>query len=93
MINTVVIAERAKKELRKVPDHIRRKFQSWVQGVEQFGLETMRKVPGYHDEPLRGDRQGQRSIRLSRAYRGIYSIRWDGMVEFALVEEVNKHEY
>ena len=34
-------------------------------------------VPGYHDEPLKGHRAGQRSIRLSRAYRAIYEIKED----------------
>jgi proteic killer suppression protein len=49
-------------------------------------------VPGYHDEPLKGDRAGQRSIRLSRAYRAIYEIKED-TVKFLSVEEVNKHKY
>lgn len=49
-------------------------------------------MPGYHDEPLKGRRAGQRSIRLSRAYRAIYEIRVDD-VTFVSVEEVNKHDY
>jgi proteic killer suppression protein len=54
----------------------------------------VRKVPGYHDEPLTGDRTGQRSIRLSRAYRAFYVIERDAVrVEFVHVTEVNKHEY
>ncbi len=46
----------------------------------------------HHDEPLKGDRKGQRSIRLSRSYRAIYRVVKDHVV-FILVEEVNKHEY
>lgn len=49
-------------------------------------------MPGYHDEPLKGARVGQRSIRLNRAYRAIYVIKNDG-IEFGSVEEVNKHDY
>lgn len=64
----------------------------WVAAVELDGLEKVRKVPGYHDEPLKGDRAGQRSIRLSRRYRAIYEIQKD-TVEFASVEEVSRHEY
>ncbi len=64
----------------------------WVAAVEHDGLEEVRKVPGYHDEPLRGDRSGQRSIRLSRAYRAIYEIKQD-TAHFVSVEEVSKHEY
>ncbi|MCG8554840.1 MAG: hypothetical protein MJD61_06060 [Proteobacteria bacterium] len=56
-------------------------------------MDEVRKVPGYHDEPLKGDRQGQRSIRPSRAYRAIYEIQEDDTVEFASVEEVSKHDY
>jgi proteic killer suppression protein len=53
----------------------------------------VRRIPGFHDEPLAGQRTGQRSIRLSISYRAIYEIRRDGSVEFASVEEVNKHDY
>ena len=51
-----------------------------VGAVATFGLEEIRKIPGYHDEPLRGDRKGQRSIRLSRLWRAIYRIAQDGSV-------------
>ena len=93
MINAVVLSARAKKDLRKVPDHIRKKLRTWISAVELLGLETVRKIPGFHDEPLHGNRHGQRSIRLNKAYRGFYSVRWDGRIEFVMIEEVNKHEY
>ena len=57
------------------------------------GLEQTRKQPGFHDEPLKGRRKGQRSVRLSRAYRAVYEFRRDGSVEFISVEEVSKHDY
>jgi proteic killer suppression protein len=66
---------------------------AWVGSVQTVGLEQTRKVPGYHDEPLKGTWVGHRSIRLSRSYRAIYIVRTDGFVEFALVEAVNKHQY
>jgi len=47
----------------------------------------------YHDERLKGKRQGQRSIRLSRAYRAIYVVKSEGPAEFVSIEEVSKHEY
>jgi proteic killer suppression protein len=56
-------------------------------------LEEIRKIPGYHDEPLKWDRKGQRSIRLSRLWRAIYVIARDGTVEFVSVEEVTPHKY
>jgi DNA-binding transcriptional regulator YiaG len=57
------------------------------------GLEVTRQGPGYHDEPLKGKWVGHRSIRLSKSYRAIYTVRHDGTVEFARVEAVSKHEY
>jgi len=69
------------------------KLLAWVSLVEQGGLEEARKVPGFHDEPLLGRRSGQRSIRLSRAYRAIYHIDDRGVVELVVVEEVTKHVY
>lgn len=65
----------------------------WVGSVQAVGLEATRKCSGYHDEPLKGQWAGHRSIRLSRSYRAIYRIRDDASVEFALVETVSKHRY
>lgn len=81
------------KILPKLPPHILSKLMTWSKGVSSEGLEEMRKIPGYHDEALRGDRLGQRSIRLNRSYRAIYSIQLDGSVRIVLIEEVTKHEY
>jgi proteic killer suppression protein len=81
------------KELKKLPAHIVTKLQSWIDALERFGLREVRKQPGYHDEPLAGDRKGQRSVRLSKAYRAFYVERNDGEIEVVLVIEVNKHEY
>jgi len=44
----------------------------WIFQVESIGINEVRKILGYHDEPLKGDRQGQRSVRLSRSYRAFY---------------------
>ncbi len=93
MIHRVTLSRNAQKQLRRVPRHVAVKLQAWVQMVEADGLNEARKIPGYHDEALRGPRRGQRSIRLSRAYRAIYEILADGTGRLASVEEVNKHEY
>ena len=92
VIVTVVLSKRAKRDIEKVPGHVALKLAAWVESVETDGLEVVRKVPGFHDEPLKGDRKGQRSIRLSRAYRAIYVIKKQEL-EFVSIEEVNKHEY
>ena len=91
--SVVEISKNAVKELKKIPAYIRKELLAWVVLVEEKGLSEARKIPSYHDEPLKGDRVGQRSIRLNRAYRAIYIVRENGNVEFIIVEEVNKHDY
>lgn len=92
MIYQVLLSKRAVKNLEKVPAHVAAKLLAWKDGVEKLGLEEMRRRPGFHDEPLRGERLGQRSIRLSRSYRAIYRIVKERVV-FVLVEEISHHEY
>ena len=58
MIFRVEITRLAEKQLRKLPRHIVDNLMIWVAAVEHDGLEAVRKVPGYHDEPLEGDRRG-----------------------------------
>lgn len=89
----VILSKQAKRDLLKVPSYIAQKLLAWIEDVEHEGLNEVRKIPGYHDEPLKGTRIGQRSIRLSKAYRAIYIIDKDGKVEVATVLEVNKHDY
>lgn len=83
----------AKRDLLKVPLHIASKLQHWVDSIEVSGLIETRKISGYHDEPLKGKRVGQRSIRLSKAYRAIYIIDHEGKIAIIKVLEVNKHDY
>ena len=93
-VNTrVEISRRAEKQLGKVPRHVVVELLAWVQLVVQEGLLEARKIPGYHDEPLRGERAGQRSIRLSRSYRAIYVVADRASVSFVVLKEVSKHDY
>ena len=61
--------------------------------VEVDGLEVTRRVPGFHDEPLKGRRKGQRSIRLSCKWRAIYETHAKGGAQLVSVEEVIPHAY
>lgn len=92
MIRTVQLSKTAKRQLGKAPSFIADKLLAWALEVERCGLEEVRKIPGYHDEPLMGRLAGLRSIRLSRSYRAYYRIVAD-RVEFVMVEGVDKHEY
>lgn len=89
----VIWSDKVEKQLKRIPGHIQRKFRAWAAAVEEDGLPSARRLPGFHDEPLKGQRRGQRSIRLNRAYRAIYVERSAGEVELVEVIEVNKHEY
>lgn len=79
------------KQLDKVPDSILKKFMFWVFLVETNGIAETARSPGFHDEPLKGDRFGQRSVRMNKAYRLIYRV-IEGRVHIELLE-INKHEY
>lgn len=92
-IYKVILTKSAKKNLEKVPMYIAIKLYEWIEAVTHDGLIEVRKIPGFHDEPLKGNRKGQRSIRLSRSYRGIYEIASDGKMEIVEIVEVNKHDY
>ena len=89
----VVNLEKIEKRLKKIPYLIREKLLTWVDLVELVGIREIRKTRGYHDEPLKGKRKGQRSIRLSKAWRAIYRERKDGTINLIIVEEVHKHDY
>lgn len=92
MIRVVEVAINVKKSFHKIPLPIKKKLFTWVAAVEEKGLNEVRKILGYHDEPLKGDRQGQRSIRLNKQWRAIYRI-INKKIEFVLIEEVTPHDY
>ena len=86
------MTKRAEKSLGRVPRHVAVNFLLWKQEVESHGLELVQKIPGYHDEPLKGKLQGVRSIRLGLGFRAYYRIE-KGEVRTLIVEEVNNHDY
>ncbi len=89
----VLLSKQVKNDLRYLPRHIIHKFQGWITMVELYGIREARLIAGFHDEPLKGKREGQRSIRLNRAYRAFYIETNEKEVEIIQVIEVNKHEY
>ena len=92
-IYNVRISKQAKRNLKKIPWYLVLKLESWVNAVGLHGLHEVRKVSGYRDELLKGDRAGQRSIRLNKAYRAIYVVDNDESINFVEIIEVTKHEY
>ena len=93
MIRIVRETKRALKSLGRAPHLVRVNYLLWRGQVEESGLEAVRRVPGYHDEPLHGKLRDVRSVRLGRNYRLFYRITSIETLETVLVEEVNRHDY
>lgn len=89
----VYLSKFAEKRLAKLPRHVQEAYFVWVRAVTLEGLQVVRKIPGYHDEPLKGDRKGQRSVRLSKAYRVIYEETEKNEITLIGIMEVSKHGY
>ena len=82
MIHRVDVSKRAERGLASAPKQ-----------VAEHGLDFVKTIPGYHDEPLAGKLRGHcRSIRLALGYRAYYRLVGE-TVKCVLVEEVNKHDY
>jgi plasmid maintenance system killer protein len=80
------------KDLMKTPKALVIKFQKWVDDIEKYGLEEVRRVRGWHDHSLKGDRAGQRAIYLNKKWRAVYVL--EGReVKIVKVIEVHPHEY
>ncbi|MHB1947593.1 MAG: type II toxin-antitoxin system mRNA interferase toxin, RelE/StbE family [Gammaproteobacteria bacterium] len=92
-ICSIEIVKKAQEDLLKVPAYIKDKLLLWIDAVERVGIYQMRKISGFHDEPLKGNRKGQRSIRLNKAYRAIYIEDNRKEIHIISIIEVNKHEY
>lgn len=92
MVENVVWGKAVARQLGIVPRNVAAKFYEWADAVQKLGLPKVRERSGFHDEPLKGIRQGQRSVRLNRSYRAIYVVT-SGTVTLVEVQEVTKHEY
>lgn len=65
-MTTVILSKQAQKDLAKIPWEIQESLAHWIRQVGFEGLAEVRKISGYHDEPLKGERKGQRSVRLNK---------------------------
>jgi len=77
--------------VKRLPPWIAKEYETWKDLIYRHGPDILRQYRGYHDEPLKGKRKGQRSSRLSRQYRVIYVA--DRKTITVYVLEVNPHEY
>jgi len=89
----VYLSKQAQKQFKKLPTHIRQALRTWANLINAHGIGSMRKISGYHDEPLKGQRVNQRSSRLSKGYRVIYQEEHALEIITVMVLEVHKHDY
>lgn len=92
MSTRVILNRKVNKDIKKLPQLIKLKFYIWIKYIEENGLYRARYIKGFNDEALSGNRKGQRSVRLNKAYRAIYIERASNL-ELIEVIEVNKHDY
>ncbi len=76
---------------RKLHVNVVKKYELWKNIVFRHGPEKLREFPGFHDEKLKGKRNGQRSSRLSLQYRVIYTVEQGSSTVFVL--EITLHKY
>lgn len=90
----VEITKTAKKQITKLPLEIIEVIQKWILTLEKIGVENTRKQggKGLHDEPLKGDLKGLRSIRLNRSWR-LYYKEINGIPKIIFILRIDKHEY
>ena len=93
VIKVVNLSKRTERRIKTLPKQIAVNLFLWKREIEAHGVEVVKKIPGYHDEPLQGKLKGfVRSVRLGLGYRLFYRI-IEGKVKCLLVEDVNRHDY
>lgn len=76
---------------RKLPLQVVKKYELWKEIVFRHGPEKLREFPGFRDESLAGELEGQRSSRLSLQYRVIYLVEREVVTVYVLT--VTPHKY
>lgn len=79
------------KIIAKLPLQVVKKYELWKDIVFRHGPDKLREFPGFHDEKLKGELEGQRSSRLNIQYRVIYSIEKE-MVSVYVID-ITLHKY
>jgi toxin HigB-1 len=86
----IQLTKQFEKDAQKAPQVIMEKVYKWMKQVEDFGLFRVRLSKALHDEPLKGKRKGQRSVRLNQQWRLIYDQKTSELLELL---EVTPHDY
>jgi len=79
------------KIIEKLPLQAVKKYELWKDIVFRHGPGKLREFPGFHDEKLKGELEGQRSSRLNIQYRVIYSVEKDIITVYVI--DITPHKY
>ena len=79
------------KIIEKLPLQAVKKYELWKDIVFRHGPGKLREFPGFHDEKLKGELEGQRSSRLNIHYRVIYSVEKDIITVYVI--DITPHKY
>ncbi|MCK5850800.1 MAG: type II toxin-antitoxin system mRNA interferase toxin, RelE/StbE family [Kiritimatiellae bacterium] len=79
------------KKLSRIPAEVLKRYEKWKDIVSISGPKGLKLIKGFHDESLRGKRQGQRSSRLGLQYRLIYKIKNKKL--YVKVIDITPHDY
>jgi len=79
------------KKSKKIPSQALKKYELWKDLVFRHGPEILKEFPIFHDEKLKGDREGQRSSHLNLQYRVIYRVNGRNITIYVL--ELTPHKY
>ena len=79
------------KIIAKLPLQVVKKYELWKNIVFRHGPDKLREFSGFHDEKLKGDREGQRSSRLNIQYRIIYYIEKEIVTVYVI--DITPHKY
>ena len=82
---------KSNKVVEKLPLQVVKKYEIWKSIVFRHGPDKLKEFPGFHDEKLKGDREGQRSSRLNIQYRIGYSIEKEVVMVYVI--DINPHKY
>ena len=74
-----------------LPLQVVKKYELWKSIVFRHGPDKLKEFPGFCDEKLKGDREGQRSSRLNIQYRVIYSIEKEVVTIYVI--DITPHKY
>jgi plasmid maintenance system killer protein len=75
----------------KLPLQVVKKYELWKNIVFRHGPEKLKEFPGFHDEKLKGEHEGERSSRLNIQYRVIYSVEKELISVYVI--DITPHKY